>query len=194
MSDSVTSHPPMHLAHPRWPTRAAMALLGVLILGAPACEPVDLAEPVSTAEGYAVAYVVDGDTIEVTDSDGATQRVRLLGINAPEVAHHGEDGQCGGEEATAQLEQLLPEGAAVQLVTDSHADTEDRYGRLLRYVETADGTDVGASLIAAGYAYAWTPDSAPEPQRYDDYQDSTDAARIAEAGAWNTCPSLGQSR
>lgn len=115
----------------------------MLILGVTACEPIDPTEPVSTAEGYAIAYVIDGDTIEVTDS---------------------------------------------------HADTEDLYGRLLRYVETADGTDVGASLIAAGYAYAWTPDSAPEPQRYDDYQDSTDAARIAEAGAWNTCPSLGQSR
>ena len=58
------------------------------------CEPIDPTEPVSTAEGYAIAYVIDGDTIEVTDS---------------------------------------------------HADTEDLYGRLLRYVETADGTDVGAS-------------------------------------------------
>lgn len=82
----------------------------------------------------------------------------------------------------------------MQLVTDSHADTEDRYGRLLRYVETADGTDAGASQIAEGYAYAWTAASAPEPQRYDNYRDSTDAARTAEAGAWNTCPDLTQSR
>lgn len=68
--------------------------------------------------------------------DGSTERVRLLGIDTPELAHDGDAAQCGGEEA--------------------------RYGRLLRYVETDDG-DAGATLISEGYAYAWTPDSAPDP-------------------------------
>lgn len=55
----------------------------MLILGVTACEPIDPTEPVSTAEGYAIAYVIDGDTIDVTTPSGETQRVRLLGINTP---------------------------------------------------------------------------------------------------------------
>lgn len=174
--------------------RAAAALLGVILLGAAACEPIEVLEPAAPAEGYAVAYVIDGDTIEVMGPEGGTQRVRLLGINTPEVAHDGDAGQCGGEEATEQLEELLPEGIAVQLVTDGRADDEDRYGRLLRYVETEDGTDAGATLIAEGYAYAWAPASEPDPQRMNDYATATAAARGDGAGAWADCPNLGESR
>ncbi|WP_299306195.1 thermonuclease family protein [uncultured Brachybacterium sp.] len=173
---------------------AALVLLGVLVLGTAACDPITLLEPATPTEGYTVAYVIDGDTIDVTDPEGETQRVRLLGINTPEVAHDGDAGQCGGEAAADQLEELLPEGAAVELVSDDHADSEDRYGRLLRYVETEDGTDAGAALIAAGYAYAWAPGREPTPERMDDYEAATNTARTAGIGAWEKCPTLGESR
>lgn len=177
-----------------WPPRTAFALCGVLVLGAAACEPITLMEPALSPEGYSVAYVIDGDTIDVTTPEGETQRVRLLGINTPEVAHDGEPGQCGGEEAAGQLQELLPEGAAVQLVGDARADDADRYDRLLRYVETEDGTDAGHALITEGYAHAWAPASEPEPERLSDYETATAAARNADAGAWADCPTLGESR
>lgn len=82
----------------------------------------------------------------------------------------------------------------MQLVSDSRADDEDRYGRLLRYVETEAGTDVGAALINEGYAYAWMPASEPAPERTDDYETATAAARSANAGAWAACPDLEESR
>lgn len=138
-------------------------------------------------------HVIDGDTIDVNTDDGDTERVRLLGINTPEVGHDREPAQCGGEEAAGRLAELLPEGTAVQLVTDSHADAEDRYGRLLRYVET-DAGDAGATLISEGYAYAWTPASEPDPDRLADYETATAAARAAGAGAWADCPDLEESR
>lgn len=141
-----------------------------------------------------VAYVVDGDTIDVTGADGATQRVRLLGINTPEIAYGDQAAQCGGEEAAAQLEELLPEGTTVQLVADTRADDTDRYDRLLRYVETDDGTDVGAALIADGYAYPWAPRSEPEPDRTADYQTAAATAQDANAGSWSACPALDHSR
>lgn len=177
-----------------WPPRTAFALCGALVLGATACEPITLVEPALSPEGYSVAYVIDGDTIDVETPEGETQRVRLLGINTPEVGRDGEEGQCGGEEAAAQLEELLPEGAEVQLVRDRRADDEDRYGRLLRYVETEAGTDAGAALISEGYAYAWVPASEPTPERADDYETATAAARDANAGAWAACPDLEESR
>ncbi|MFD1836571.1 thermonuclease family protein [Brachybacterium rhamnosum] len=137
--------------------------------------------------------MVDGDTIDFAGPDGDTVRVRLLGINTPEVEHEGEAAQCGGEEAAGRLAELLPEGTAVQLVTDSRADAEDRYGRLLRYVETDSG-DAGATLVSEGYAYAWAPSSAPDPDRLADYETATAAARAAGAGAWSDCPDLDESR
>lgn len=171
-----------------------IGLLGALTLGAAACEPIEAPALPAPADDYTVAYVIDGDTIEVTTPKGDAERVRLLGINTPEVGRDGAASQCGGEEAAEQLEELLPEGAGVQLISDSRADDRDRYGRLLRYVQTEDDTDAGATLITEGYAYAWAPASAPTPERMDDYEEATTTARDAGAGAWAACPNLGESR
>jgi len=131
--------------------------------------------------------------IDVTTDDGNTERIRLLGINTPEVEHENEAALCGGEAAADRLAELLPEGTAVQLVAGSRADAEDRYGGLLRYVET-DAGDAGATLVSEGYAYAWAPSSAPDPERLADYETATAAARAAGDGAGADCPHLDESR
>jgi len=43
-----------------------------------------------------VIQVIDGDTVDVAMAGGATRRVRLVGIDTPEVYHGVE---CGGKEA-----------------------------------------------------------------------------------------------
>jgi micrococcal nuclease len=107
--------------------------------------------PIPPAEAV-VTEVVDGDTIEVV-VNGVTERVRLIGIDAPEV------GQCGYEEATDLLDLLIGDDP----VTLSGGDAVDRYGRLLRFVSVAqpigevygaDTYDAGVALIANGYAIA----------------------------------------
>ncbi|MGO2932386.1 thermonuclease family protein [Brachybacterium paraconglomeratum] len=173
------------------PLRALLTLAAFAPLTV-ACTP--LAPTEATTDTAAVDYVLDGDTIEVTDSEGENKRVRLLGINTPELPHDDEPGQCGGEAAAEQLRALLPEGTAIELISDPQADDEDRYGRLLRYVELEDGTDTGAALIAAGYAYAWAPSSEPAPTRTADYEAATATARDAGAGSWRACPDLDQSK
>lgn len=129
-------------------------------------------------------------TIDVTTDYGNTERIRLLGINTPEVEHKDEAALCGGEAAADRLAELLPEGTAVQLAADSRADAKDRYGQLLRYVET-DAGDAGATLVSEGYAYTWTPASAPAPDRLADYETATVAARAAGARADAGCPPSG---
>lgn len=173
------------------PLRALPALVALAALAC-ACTPLAPAEP--THDTAVVDYVLDGDTIEVTGPDGGGRRVRLLGINTPEVPHDDTPGQCGGEAAADQLRTLLPEGTTVQLVSDPEVDDEDRYGRLLRYVELEDGTDTGAALITAGHAYAWAPSSEPTPTRTADYEEATAAARDTGSGSWSTCPNLDQSK
>jgi micrococcal nuclease len=86
---------------------------------------------------YTVTNVVDGDTVEVTDSAGATARVRLIGVDAPET------GACGGEAATMAMVGLVL-GKAVTLTPGGDGEDVDRYGRLLRYVDQ-DDRDAGWS-------------------------------------------------
>ena len=70
-----------------------------------------------------VSNVVDGDTVDV---DGVG-RIRVIGIDTP------ERGACGYESATQAMSVLVLD-KDVTLVSGA-ADDEDRYGRLLRYVD-----------------------------------------------------------
>lgn len=131
-----------------------------------------------------VVAVLDGDTIVVQSAAGQ-QRVRLLGIDAPELEHPGQRRQCFGEEATRALRRLTPPGAQVVLASDPVADDRDHYGRLLRYVGI-DGEDVGQVLVSQGYARARP--STPRVTRADGYVASAAAARRDRRGLWAACP------
>ncbi|MGE0134226.1 MAG: thermonuclease family protein [Dehalococcoidia bacterium] len=95
-----------------------------------------------------VVRVVDGDTLIVRASSGATERVRVFGIQAPEV-----DERCGTE-ATNELARLA--GASVRLIADER--TSDQFGRALRYVFTEDHRSIDAELVRQGAARAWRDD------------------------------------
>lgn len=90
-----------------------------------------------------VTAIVDGDTI-----DTAAGTVRIIGIDTP------ERDDCGYEAAAKNLASLIPDGAQVSLVPVATMAEIDVYGRLLRYVDTVDGLDVGAAQIGAGLAIA----------------------------------------
>jgi micrococcal nuclease len=105
---------------------------------------------------FAVARVVDGDTLHVQAPDGSrpTTVIRLWGIDTPEVARR-RDGvdlpaQPFAEEAKA-LTRGLCEGKKVRLKLESHS-TRDRYGRLLAHVELADGEVLNERLLTEGLA------------------------------------------
>ena len=67
-----------------------------------------LAVPAAAGERLAGrAHVLDGDTIAVSGI-----HVRLKGVAAPEVAHFGEPGEAGGEEAKAYMVAMV-EGQTV---------------------------------------------------------------------------------
>ena len=132
------------------------------------------------AERAVVVRVVDGDTL-VVQVGGATERVRVLGIDTPEV----DPAECGADRATAQARRLLPAGAIVRLVGDRSQADRDRYDRLLRYVERG-GRDVGRLLVARGWARVFVFQGHPF-DRTDDYRSAERAARGAHRGAWHAC-------
>lgn len=98
-----------------------------------------------SSETWQLVKIIDGDTLDVSNSAGAVTRIRPVGINTP------ERGQCGFSEATQKLKELIGNrGITLEL---AGTDDVDKFGRLLRYVEV-DGVDVGLQLIEAGYAKA----------------------------------------
>lgn len=186
---------------------AVLVIPGLAISSCAAVEPgISSDEQASEAQQAEspVVRVIDGDTITVEptaqleqimpvgeqENDPQNERsIRLLGIDAPEMNYRSaEDIECGAQEATDFAEDLLAEGEPVRVVFDEDADTVDVYGRGLAYIEVADGIDVGLALVEAGHAEAWYPDSAPEPSRFQKYEQATTAAQQDEEGLWGACP------
>ncbi len=98
-----------------------------------------------------VLRVVDGDTIYVT-VDGRTEKVRYIGMDAPETHHPTKGKQPGGPEVTA-VNRRLVENKEVRLELD--VQQRDRYRRLLAYVYVGD-LMVNAEMLRLGYAQLMT--------------------------------------
>jgi micrococcal nuclease len=96
-----------------------------------------------------VVRVIDGDTVELESG----QRVRYLGIDAPELRRRTSQAWVYDPEPYAELARRrnvqLVEGRSVRLEYDRRI--RDRYGRLLAYVYTEDGM-VNAQLLEEGLA------------------------------------------
>jgi micrococcal nuclease len=95
-----------------------------------------------------VIEVVDGDTIVVALAGGATDTVRLLGVDTPETKHPTKPVQCYGPEASAFSTAELS-GRVVRLEVD--VQRRDIYGRLLAYVYLG-ATRFNDVLLEQGYA------------------------------------------
>ena len=82
-----------------------------------------------------VVRVIDGDTVDVQLLDGRRERIRVIGLDTPEVVDPRRPVECMGREATARAKELLPAGRSVSLEGDPTQDTRDRYGRALRHLQ-----------------------------------------------------------
>lgn len=161
----------------------ALVIPALLLAGCtPAVDSAEADDLVITEEGT-VAAVIDGDTIDVTTSFGDEVRVRLIGIDAPEIGRDGAASDCYAEESRAFVDELLY-GQEVMLMSDRTQGDTDRYGRLLRYV-LIDHHLAEDIIIGAGYARERTYGE-PYVHR-DSHMAGQRAAQIAEAGLWGHC-------
>ncbi len=90
-----------------------------------------------------VFRVIDGDTF-----DSLRGRIRLFGVDTPEVGEKCHDG------ARKRLKEL----AGVEVRLGSGPRAQDPGGRLLFYVYTEAGDSISEALIKEGWGYAWTLD------------------------------------
>ena len=129
---------------------------------------------------YRVIRSVDGDTIELEGG----QKVRYVGVNAPETVDPRRKVECFGKEAST-VNASLVEGKMVRLERD--VSGTDKYGRLLRFVYLEDGTFVNEVLVREGYAYASA--YAPDLTRKFFFAEAEKDARKNQRGLWSpdTC-------
>jgi endonuclease YncB( thermonuclease family) len=102
-----------------------------------------------------VAVVIDGDTLRVKARVWLGQEVdtlvRLHGVDAPEL-----DGRCADERRRAEdARAFVRRRTQDRPVTLVDVRTDKYGGRVLARVMAADGTDLGAALVAAGLAKAY---------------------------------------
>jgi micrococcal nuclease len=132
-----------------------------------------------------IAYVVDGDTLRVALPSGELAYVRLVGIDTPEDVKPGASVECGAKAAAASMRALAREGASVTLRSDSVADSEDRYGRLLAHAFIG-----GRQLEVAQLRRGWAEVYRFEGQRFDGlarFERAQDQAHRAGRGVWSAC-------
>ncbi len=110
-----------------------------------------------------VVNVIDGDTFDAIFPDGNVERVRLLGVDAPEKSAENNkpneydgitDLDClayWGIKAKKFAEKWIG-GKDVYIEFDTAAGFKGYYGRWLCYVYLENGTDFNAELIKKGYA------------------------------------------
>lgn len=146
--------------------------------------------PVVTPSGQLVTVraVIDGDTI-----DTSVGRVRLSGIDTP------ERGECNYQAAANELRAVLAASNNQVYLVSAGSEDQDRYGRLLRYVDTSTGVDANLHLIAAGLAIARYDSTDgygfhPRERQYQQVDRQTPAAACQDgkAGAAQASSGTGQ--
>ncbi len=170
---------------------ALAALTAFALAGLAACQPtfntlhaqttteVQPAQVAALATGVArtravrLERVVDGDTIVVRDRSGKRLRIRLAGIDAPELK------QTGGQAAKKFLQaELRGEDLLIR------SSKKDRYGRLVATV-MAGRQDANLALLKAGKAWFYRRYRKEQPAAQSQaYEQAEQRARSARRGLW----------
>ncbi len=123
-----------------------------------------------------VERVSDGDTITAFTSEGTKLKIRLLGIDAPEVPHGKKPGQPYGEDARDYLDHLIG-GKTVRV--DAYGP--DRSDRILAVVWD-DLVNVNLLLVVMGYAEVYR--GAPCQVYCSALEDAEAQAKRERVGMW----------
>lgn len=123
--------------------------------------------------------VIDGDTLDLADG----RRVRLIGINTPEIGRRGAASQPYAQAARKELSGLV-QGAELRLLVGE--EPKDRYGRTLGHLFDASGANIEARLLRQGLGF--TVAVPPNLMLLDCHLQQEQQARSAHRGVWAVNP------
>ncbi len=159
-------------------------ILPALFLCLCACLPVPTRAACPRSSGdnlHRVTYVYDGDTLKLDDGT----RVRLVGINTPELGRDDNPGEPFAVQARERLLRMVKESdRRIRLRTAT--ERRDRYGRLLAHAYSPDGANLQERLIGAGLALVHI--HPPNLANLDCYRVAEARARGSLLGIWGNWP------
>ncbi|MCX7724035.1 MAG: thermonuclease family protein [Thermodesulfovibrio sp.] len=130
---------------------------------------------------YKVTEIHDGDTVTIVRESflgifAKTERVRLIGIDAPEMAQ-----EPWGKRSRNYLRKLIRESDwEVRLELD--IQHRDKYGRILAYLWDKKGNMINYMMLRNGYAMVYT---VPPNVKYADlFVEAQRIAREEKKGIW----------
>jgi endonuclease YncB( thermonuclease family) len=148
-------------------------LLSMATVGsAQACEP----DHVDSSVRVTVVY--DGDTVLLNSG----KKLRIIGLNAPELGYDNRPPQPYATAATRALETLLSRHRNRASIRYGK-QRSDSYGRTLAHLFLPDGSSVSAQLIGQGLATALT--IPPNTWNVDCYHHAESRARKQQLGIWS---------
>jgi micrococcal nuclease len=127
-----------------------------------------------------VVVVYDGDTVKVRFGDGNERKVRLIGIDAPELSDERESVRFMAYVAK-RFAFLKLYRREVRLSYDWQL--EDKYGRILAFLTTEDGTLFNELILREGFALGLRafPFRSDLMKRFEAAEND---ARRGETGLW----------
>ncbi len=152
----------------------------------PAPVPTDTSHAsIPVFDWYPVERVVDGDTI-VVKVGTTSEKLRLIGLDTPEVVDPRKPVQCFGKEASAEMHKIA-DGQSVRLEYDPSQGRYDKYGRTLAYAwvnanSRPEGILLNLTMIAEGFGHEYTY---RYPYKYQtEFKAAEKTAREMKKGLW----------
>ena len=129
-----------------------------------------------------VSHVYDGDTLKLSNGD----KIRLIGINTPELGRKDKAVEPFAVAAKNTLKALLKSNQSINLLYGK--EKKDHYGRYLAHGFLADGENIQATLLNRGLARTI---ALPPNTRFSAcYLQQELTARCNKVGLWKNTEAL----
>jgi micrococcal nuclease len=125
-----------------------------------------------------VKWVTDGDTLQLASGE----KIRLIGINTPELARKQRPAEHYAKRAKVRLKSLVATSGS-KLYLKYGRESQDRHRRTLAHIYNKNGKNLIELLLKEGFGYAiFFP---PNLQNIDCYQQAEAFARGKKLGVWH---------
>lgn len=158
----------------RWGAFFVVALVTPVLAPPAGAQPCAAAKPDGRATSH---FVFDGDTLELRDG----RKLRLIGIDTPEIGRDGAKSEPYAELARGALAKLA--GPGTQLELSYGVERTDKYRRLLAHAFLRDGTSIQEYMLKRGLATTLV--IPPNLARAECYAAHETRARRAGVGIWS---------